>query len=456
VSAKATSDTLVYEPRGAARDLWRCKAPEILIEGPAGTGKTRAVWEKVLALADKYPGSRHLVCRKTRKSMTDSVLVTFEEKVLPPGSPIRGNVKREGRHSYRLPNGSEIVVGGLDEPSRTFSAEYDTVTVFEAIEVTEDEWELLHRSLRNGRMPYTQAIADTNPGAPSHWLNQRANQGKMVRLRSRHEDNPEMYDAAAGRFTERGEQYIESRLAGLTGHRRARMYLGQWVAAEGLVFDEWDAAVHLVGADNLKAWGILNAAGGVGQAVRHVIGAVDWGYTNPGVIQVWAFDGDGRMYLLAETYHSRRLIDWWVTRAKAWRAAWGIEAFPCDPAEPAYIEAFRRAGLKAVAADNDIEAGVNAVKERLSPAGDGRPRLYVYDKALAEEDPELRAKKHPCGSVEEVENYTRVKKPDEPLPREEREDEFNHGMDCWRYAARHRRVKALVGSVVIGGGGRRF
>ena len=451
MSAAPTSDLIVYEPRGAAAALWRCKAPEVLIEGPAGTGKTRAVWEKVLALADKYPNSRHLVCRKTRKSMTDSVLVTFEEKVLPPGSPIRGNVKREGRHSYRLPNGSEIVIGGLDEPSRTFSAEYDTVTVFEAIETTEDEWESLHRALRNGRMPYTQAIADTNPGAPSHWLNRRANAGKMVRLRSRHEDNPEMYDPAAGRFTASGEQYVAQRLAGLTGHRRARMYLGQWVAAEGLVFDEWDAAVHLVNADQLRAWGVLDAAGGPGPAVRYAIATVDWGYTNPGVVQVWAFDGDGRMYLVAETYRSRELIEWWVRRAKALREAWNVEAFACDPSEPAYIEAFRRAGLPASKADNDIEAGVNAVKERLKPAGDGRPRLYVYDKALAEDDPELRTKKHPVGSVEEVENYTLVQKKDEPLPREEPEDEFNHAMDCWRYAARYRRVRPVRGTVVIGG-----
>ena len=36
-------ETVVHEygPRGAAAELFRNKAPEVLIEGPAGTGKTR-------------------------------------------------------------------------------------------------------------------------------------------------------------------------------------------------------------------------------------------------------------------------------------------------------------------------------------------------------------------------------------------------------------------------------
>ena len=34
-----------YGPRGAAAELFGCRDPEVLIEGPAGTGKTRAVLE---------------------------------------------------------------------------------------------------------------------------------------------------------------------------------------------------------------------------------------------------------------------------------------------------------------------------------------------------------------------------------------------------------------------------
>ena len=34
-----TSQTHTYEPRGACRELFDIRAPEVLIAGPAGTGK---------------------------------------------------------------------------------------------------------------------------------------------------------------------------------------------------------------------------------------------------------------------------------------------------------------------------------------------------------------------------------------------------------------------------------
>lgn len=111
-----------YEPKGAALELLDCQAPEVLIEGPAGTGKSRAAMEKLNYLCETVPGIRCLVCRGTRTSLTESVLVTYETKVLWPGHPaISGDASRANRHSYDYPNGSTIVTGGLDKPERLYS-----------------------------------------------------------------------------------------------------------------------------------------------------------------------------------------------------------------------------------------------------------------------------------------------------------------------------------------------
>ena len=188
-----------YEPRGAALDLWRCRELEILLEGPAGTGKSRAALEKLHAAAVKYPGMRGLIVRKTRSSASETVLVTFEEKVLTKGHHCLTGAHRRYRQSYEFRNGSTIVVGGMDRTgnqdhqARIMSSEYDLVCAFEATEFSEDDWERMLTRLRNNAMPYQQIIADCNPGAPTHWLNRRANEGNMQRLLSRHVDNPTLY-----------------------------------------------------------------------------------------------------------------------------------------------------------------------------------------------------------------------------------------------------------------------
>jgi len=55
---------LRYQPRGVAAQLFECRVPEVVLSGPAGTGKTRAWLERLhLLAADRYPGMRALIVR---------------------------------------------------------------------------------------------------------------------------------------------------------------------------------------------------------------------------------------------------------------------------------------------------------------------------------------------------------------------------------------------------------
>src|SRR5262249_8274166 len=106
--------------RGAALQLQGdAVAPEVLLSGPAGTGKSLACLAKMHALAQAHPGFRGLIVRKTRESLTESTLVTFERDVLlpcPRYSYLAGGANRQTRHAYRYPNGSEIIISGLPVP----------------------------------------------------------------------------------------------------------------------------------------------------------------------------------------------------------------------------------------------------------------------------------------------------------------------------------------------------
>lgn len=421
-----------YGPRGAALDLLRNRAPEILLSGPAGTGKSRACLEKLNLCAMKYPGMRGLIVRKTHVSLTNTALETYRKAVAPEilangGVVYYGGSGQEPRQ-YRYANGSTINVGGMDKPSRIMSSEYDVIFVQEAIELNVTDWENLTTRLRNGVMPYQQLIADTNPDAATHWLYRRCLDGATVLLHSKHEDNP-VYFGAGGELTERGAAYM-AKLDALTGVRRARLRDGLWVAAEGVVYDEWRDDLHWIPAFRIPA-----------EWVRWW--SVDFGHTNPMVVQRWAEDPDGRLYLYREHYHSRRLVEDVARdvlrecvrqRDGVWREP-KPRAVICDHDAEDRATFTRHSGLVTTAARKDVGPGIDAVQARLRPAGDGRPRLFVFQDALAVKDTQLEEAGLPTSTKQEIGSYVWDEAKDRPVK------ENDHGLDALRYVVAHRDLR---------------
>lgn len=425
-----------FEPRGTARQLLECRAPEVLLSGPAGTGKSRACLEKMHLLALRNPGFRGLIVRKTAVSLSSSALVTFKEHVAAE-SIAAGHVKwfggsQEKAACYEYSNGSIINVGGMDKATKVMSTEYDAVYVQEAIELTVTDWESLTTRLRNGKISFQQLMADTNPDTDTHWLKKRAETGSTLMLESRHEDNPVIV-GDDGQYTERGASYMAS-LDALTGVRHARLRKGLWVAAEGQILDDWDPAVHLIDAFRIPAewtrwW------------------AVDFGYRNPFVCQRWAQDPDGRLYLYAETYRTGRLVEEHAADILAQVSRTGTRADGNvgvrvwkEPKPRAIItdhDAEGRAtfeekiGIPTVAAHKAVKEGIQSVQARLKPHGDGRPRLFVMRGALTYRDPELVTRSLPTCTAEEVGGYVWNASKEEPVK------ENDHGCDAMRYVVAH-------------------
>jgi hypothetical protein len=221
---------------------------ELVICGPAGTGKTYPIVSVIHDLCKRYP-LRVLLLRATRVSLTESVLVTYEDKVLAADGwrHLADGAGRAHRMSYNYPSGATIVPAGLDRnPSRVLSTEWDLIQVNECIEVKQDVWEtLVSRLDRPGRVTEHRTgwlIGDTNPGAPDHWLKKRCDAGSAVLWETTHHANPTMYDGLD--WTEQGLDYLDG-LKKLTGVRRKRLLDGLWVAGEGLWFDTFDPSVHV-------------------------------------------------------------------------------------------------------------------------------------------------------------------------------------------------------------------
>jgi phage terminase large subunit len=396
------------EMRGVFAQLFRCQAPEVLLEGPAGTGKSTAWLMRLHKIAEKYPACRLLICRKTRASLSESGLVTFERSILPARHPARKGPKRNSRTSYSYPNGSEIVVSGVDNPAKILSTEFDLIYVQEATELEEEDWEVLATRLRNGRLPFQQIGGDCNPGRPLHWLNRRCDDGRTVRLVSRHEDNPWLF--SAGDWTPWGRAYL-STLEGLSGVRRTRFFEGRWAAAEGLIYDEFDRRTHVVSpfpipADWRRVW------------------VVDFGFMNPFVWQDWAISPSDEAYLVREYYRSERTV---IDHVEALRDMDlpRPEAVVCDHSYDGRDALERILGVRTIRARKEVDLGIQAVQRRL------RGRLFVFADACRDRDPILVENRRPCSSLEEVGGYRWDPHSDRDRPIKE----DDHGMDCWRYLA---------------------
>ena len=426
-----------YQPFGTAIDAFKYKGPELLYAGPAGTGKSKCLLEKLHAVALKYPGMRGLIVRKTLASLGSTALVTFEEHVAKEHLA-NGEVKWFGGSAkeaacYRYKNGSRIVVGGMDKSMKIMSSEYDIVYVQESTELTEEDWEAITTRLRNGKVPYQQIIADANPDVPTHWLKMRCDTGKTHYIRSRHEDNPILFeqnpDGTTGGLTEVGKNYI-AKLDALTGVRYQRLRKGIWCAAEGLVYEEFDPNIHVHKriAEPPVSW------------TRYV--TVDFGYTNPMVVQFWAVDEDGRLWLYRELYATKTTVEDMAPKIKE---AMNLKKAPrprmiiCDHDAEGRAVLEKHLGMSTKAAKKSVEDGIQAVKMRMRVSdADGKPRIFLCQDAVIKKDQDLLDRKKPTSTLEEVVGYiwdrgTTKAQLDGKPPKEQPVKEDDHGMDAMRY-----------------------
>jgi len=404
-----------YTPIGSHLDVFYDHSDQIMAVGPSGTGKSRGVLEKIHLLMSKYAGARGLMVRKTRTSMTQSAMVTYETFVIPDNGSVQW---RTGEQEYRYANGSVIVVGGMDKAVKVMSSEYDIIYVQEATELTEDDWETLTIRARFGKIPYNQVIGDCNPSYPSHWIKRKIDKGELQGYASTLQDNPVYWDAYAQEYTDKGAQYV-AKLDKLTGVRLARYRKGLWAAAEGMIYTSWNSELHMVDRFPVpKDW--------------RRIWVIDFGYTNPFVWQCWAVDPNERGYRIAEIYQTQLLVEDAAALIKIWMVQESEprpEAVVCDHDAEDRATFERHMDMETIPANKDVEAGIHSVMSRLRPGDDGKPSIYFMRDSVLEPDPLLQEAMKPWATEQEIEGYEWEDKNKKETPKKI----DDHGMDDTRY-----------------------
>lgn len=198
--------------------------------------------------------------------------------------------------------------------------------------------------------PGAQVLIDTNPENPSHSIKkdyidkdgQRLENGRL-NIRAFHFtlfDNDQL-----------DPEYVESIVASTpSGMFTDRDIYGRWVAAEGVVYKDFDEKEHYISLKDFETKNIVKYFAGV-----------DWGYEHHGAIVVLAEDVEGNVYLCEEHAYQHKEIDEWVKIAKGVKERYGNINFYCDTARPEHIARFRREKLRAIEAKKNVIAGIEEI-----------------------------------------------------------------------------------------------
>lgn len=422
---------------------------EVMVEGPAGTGKTRGIGEFLKVYCRLNPKGRVLVMRETRTSLNTSFLPLWEEEVWGMDHPvILDGPRAPYRDSYEHPLlGAPVHLCGFDNPRKLYSSQWSLIYFCEMQETLQDKWESLNRGLRHQGAPFRLLLGDCNPEDEWHWANQRAIEGVLHRIRTRHNDNPILFDhdryselvgqgmdpGEAGQlsWTPFGEEYLTRLRETMSGHTLDRLFRGIWCAASGQVWKPWDPHVHHIVANvereddrfylRVPAWDKDDEETGERIECRRELhkffGAADIGHEEPGVGQVWALDADDRMYMVAEVYKTQH-------DHRQWADMWAelMEEFPIrfilTDHDHDYVSALNhklrkheqgrpiaRFWSKTRGITNE-KAGIDEARQRMKQRADGTRGLYLVRDCLRfGPDPELMAARQPWQTFMELGSY---------------------------------------------------
>jgi hypothetical protein len=421
---------------------------EICQDGAARAGKTFHSIRAIIDRAVTAPGSRHMIARLRfahmklsvwRQTIFDPTQVSGEVAArlgVPDGSfvpfldtIVHPKYYRVNKVDYIITfwNGAEIIGTGLDTAERVqkiMGTEFCTVFVNEATQITYQTYQKLKtRCVQRIENVQNKLVIDCNPLNRYHWIYKYFHLGldpdsekplpekilKRCHQRSWFPtDNPSLRDIDI------------DLLDSLTGTERQRLFLAQWVNQEGLVYPGWGDAIvepfHIP-----QDW--------------PVVGAVDFGYTNPFAFGWFAYDpGSETWYLIDEHYEPGKTVAEHCVILKK-----GPLIHPA-PGELHQVYVRRELRMDWIVADHDAEDRATMAAnglQTLAADKDIRSGLQaVTDLLAAQTGLKLRIFRTCVQANAEAALYSWPEQPDGKNAREEPKKEKDHMMDLVRYFAK--------------------
>ena len=332
----------------AAMNWWCPQSPwhrrtAIICDGAVRSGKTFCLSLGFMLWATAcFDGEAFALCGKTVGSLGRNLV-----------RPLAGVLAGLGFSWTERPSRGWLEVGGWGHRNRFYlfgGRDESSAALIQGMTlagVLFDEVALMPRSfveqaLARCSVEGSRIWFNCNPEGPFHWFYRewicRSEERGALYLHFTMEDNPGLSPAMRQRYENR-----------YSGAFYRRFVLGEWSAAQGLIYDFFqpEADVRPAPESGLGRWCI----------------SVDYGTANPCSFGLWG-EKDGVWYRVEEYYYASRETGRQKTDQEyvedLRRLAGGrtIEKIVVDPSAASFIAALRQEGYRVVKADNDVLSGI--------------------------------------------------------------------------------------------------
>jgi PBSX family phage terminase large subunit len=346
---------LTKKQRAIAKYVLKHRPKLTILEGAVRSGKTYLNnYLFGLEVGLRYGKGQHFI-------VTGHTLGSLKRNIVEPlGEMLGKDLKPDNSGTFEL-FGNKVHCFGADKADSYKAMTGMTAHGWYGNEVTLQHENTIAEAFSRISGESALVFWDTNPDYPEHpiktdYIDKSGERtGDKIWVKSWHfelTDNPYLpadYIENLKRTTPSGMWY-DRRIKGL------------WVAAEGLVYEDWDREKHVIEPFAIPAdW----------QRFR----SVDWGYTNPFVCLWGAVDPDGRLYIYRELYRTQTLIKDLAAAIHQEEGRFRATVADHDAQDNAELA---QHGIRTAPAKKDVSIGIQKVAERLKEQGDARPRLCVF------------------------------------------------------------------------------
>lgn len=382
----------------------------IIADGAIRSGKTVSmslsfvIWAMTI-----FNGQNFAMCGKTIGSFRRNVLFWLKLMLKSRGYQVSDH---RGDNLVIITRGETenyfYIFGGKDEGSQ------DLIQGITLAGVFFDEVALMPESFVNqatGRCSVdgSKFWFNCNPDGPYHWFKlnwiDKIKEKNLLYLHFTMDDNLSL------------SEKIKARYASLySGVFYQRYILGLWVVAEGIIYDMFSAAKHII--DNVPVINVTDT--------YYV--SCDYGTQNATVFLMWQKGADGKWYCIDEYYYSGReesaqkTDNAYADDLEKFINGKKIKAVIVDPSAASFIALLRERGIKVRKARNDVLDGIRFTGTLLNTGGISffskcintinEFNSYIWDSKACERGEDRPVKQHDhCMDAVRYFCYTIIYKP---------------------------------------------